>query len=152
MAEENAAPFLADVNSICRICFNEKPPAELRHLYENAFDTLIESLINTKLVQMDGFPNFICRSCIDKLNDANNFLELCKLSEQKLRQILVYPNPSQSDAPSKEERQIESVVASNYVSSYVYVRFKDRSSLENEEIEAKKKGRKSLVISYSFIR
>ncbi|KAK4875344.1 hypothetical protein RN001_011766, partial [Aquatica leii] len=93
----NVIAVITDINKICRICLSEKVQADLCNLYENAFDVMIENLINVKPITLDGLPNYICKKCADKLNEAVDFKEQIRQSEERLKGMLINKHKIESN-------------------------------------------------------
>uniref|UniRef100_A0A6P7G3Y1 Zinc finger protein 260-like n=1 Tax=Diabrotica virgifera virgifera TaxID=50390 RepID=A0A6P7G3Y1_DIAVI len=73
-------------NKICRTCLLEK--ANLKPLFEACVANMLMSCSAIQVIQGDGLPNQICTQCLQSVNRAYTFKQLCEKSDMALRSYL----------------------------------------------------------------
>uniref|UniRef100_A0AAG5DBE7 Protein krueppel n=1 Tax=Anopheles atroparvus TaxID=41427 RepID=A0AAG5DBE7_ANOAO len=91
MSVESAA-FAPSSRELCRLCLGNE--AELldifgvhggEHIDTEPLTVRIHGFLQLEILQGDTLPKWICKQCLDKIDDFTSFREQCKQNERKLR-------------------------------------------------------------------
>ncbi|KAJ8954977.1 hypothetical protein NQ318_000408 [Aromia moschata] len=74
------------LDRICRTCLLEK--ANLKPLFEACIVNMLTSFTSVQVLQGDGLPHQICIQCLQSVNKAYTFKQLCEKSDLTLRNYL----------------------------------------------------------------
>ncbi|GLV44395.1 uncharacterized protein CBL_10199 [Carabus blaptoides fortunei] len=110
--EDSVIETITDLNRICRTCLNEKNLDDLRSLFENTLDGMLNGLASVKITVDDGLPNSVCSNCAFQLKLAYSFMQQCQRSDSQLRTALglpvdVFEKPDKEE--SDEKKQFEEI-------------------------------------------
>ncbi|XP_019871436.2 zinc finger protein 558 [Aethina tumida] len=80
------------LDQICRTCLREK--ANLKPIFEACVPNMLMSCASIQVMINDGLPNQICTQCLQSVNKAYTFKQLCEKSDMTLREYLQIRNIS----------------------------------------------------------
>nr|XP_023030078.1 zinc finger protein OZF-like [Leptinotarsa decemlineata] len=74
------------LDKICRTCLLEK--ANLRPLFEDCIANMLMTCASVQVIQGDGLPHQVCTQCLQSINKAYTFKQLCEKSDMTIRNYL----------------------------------------------------------------
>ncbi|XP_058120629.1 zinc finger protein 467-like [Anopheles ziemanni] len=73
---------------LCRLCLGHEQELldifDVQHAHTDSLTDRINEFLQLKILQCDNLPKWICKQCLDKIDDFTSFREQCKLNERKL--------------------------------------------------------------------
>lgn len=107
---------------VCRACLSADE--HVKDLFSTQIndidlDQMFSQCVGSPVHQDDGLPSFMCQSCLDNLQIAYNFQELCRASEQALRNAICKVEPGIEIGAIKYEVTEEEIFAEAIVPDVV---------------------------------